>query len=62
MGRTPPTLTDQRLASLTDDQRLTLAGVNISHEHDSQRWTLSYTHHTATALRRRVLAALANPR
>lgn len=33
-----------------------LATVEASHARDGERWTLSYTEHTATALRRRVLA------
>jgi len=45
-----------RIAHLTDDQRATLAAVNRSHERDPERWQLSYTAHTATALRRRVRA------
>lgn len=32
--------------------------VAASHLLDPERWTLSYTRYTATALRRRVLAAL----
>lgn len=51
-----PTGSDPRLANLDAEQRATLAGVNRSHERDAERWQLSYTAHTATALRRRVRA------
>lgn len=42
--------------NLTPDEDRSLRTVNASHEQDGARWTLSYTQHTATALRRRTLA------
>jgi hypothetical protein len=43
--------------NLTPDEARSLATVNASFALDADRWKLSYTQHTATALQRRAHAA-----
>lgn len=40
---------------LTPDEAQSQRTMEVSRERDPERWTLSHTEHTATALRRRVL-------